>query len=233
MSTDEDIIYIDEDIPEIDYYELVSIDEIIKNNPSFIAFSKEEIYNELFNFLKTKNKTECFLNLFYEIVNKKTNVNNFIFVSDATRGEFEDSSIDEFIVELKKYDKLQPSLALKSKNKLWFPLNYDKDNSKLRFKAAQKTTIELSENNHYIVFKDDETNIPIIGVYFYSPVCILDDYLNDKIMSHLYNPIKLDSINATSENEDFEDLIKSYNDISFFSFLSWLANSPLTLNEYK
>ena len=72
MSTDEDIIYIDEDIPEIDYYELVSIDEIIKNNPSFIAFSKEEIYNELFNFLKTKNKTECFLNLFYEIVNKKT-----------------------------------------------------------------------------------------------------------------------------------------------------------------
>jgi hypothetical protein len=41
-----DIIYLDEDIPEIDYFELVSIDEIIKNNPNFIAFSKEEIYNE-------------------------------------------------------------------------------------------------------------------------------------------------------------------------------------------
>lgn len=207
MSTDEDIIYIDEDIPEIDYYELVSIDEIIKNNPSFIAFSKEEIYNELFNFLKTKNKTECFLNLFYEIVNKKTNVNNFIFVSDATRGEFEDSSIDEFIVELKKYDKLQPSLALKSKNKLWFPLNYDKDNSKLRFKAAQKTTIELSENNHYIVFKDDETNLPIIGVYFYTPDYICNDDLNEKIMSN--NRVKFDLLEST-DFTSVDDLIKNY-----------------------
>ena len=207
MSTDEDIIYIDEDIPEIDYYELVSIDEIIKNNPSFIAFSKEEIYNELFNFLKTKNKTECFLNLFYEIVNKKTNVNNFIFVSDATRGEFEDSSIDEFIVELKKYDKLQPSLALKSKNKLWFPLNYDKDNSKLRFKAGQKTTIELSENNHYIVFKDDETNLPIIGVYFYTPDYICNDDLSEKIMSN--NRVKFDLLEST-DFTSVDDLIKNY-----------------------
>ena len=56
-----DIIYLDEDIPEIDYFELVSIDEIIKNNPNFIAFSREEIYNELFNFVKTKPKAECFL----------------------------------------------------------------------------------------------------------------------------------------------------------------------------
>jgi len=208
MSTDKDIIYIDEDIPEIDYYELVSMDEIIKNNPSFIAFSKEEIYNELFNFLKTKNKTECFLNLFYEIVDKKTNVNNFIVVSDATRGEFEDSSIDEFIVELKKYDKLQPSLALKSKNKLWFPLSYDKDDGKLRFKATQKTTIELSENNNYIVFKDDETNLPVVGIYFYSPSCITDDNLNDKIMAG-NNRQKLDLLPSTNFT-DFDDLIKNY-----------------------
>ena len=207
----DDIIYLDEEIPEIDYFELVSIDEIIKNNPNFIAFSKEEIYNELFNFVKTKSKTECFLKLFYEVVNKKTNVDNFVVVADANRGDFEDLNIEEFISDLKKYDKINDAnLALTSKNKLWFPLNYDADNNRLRFKAEQKTVIELSEDNKFIVFKDDETNIPIIGVYFYSPVCILDDYLNDKIMSHLYNPIKLDSINATSENEDFEDLIKSY-----------------------
>jgi hypothetical protein len=207
----EDIIYLDEEIPEIDYFELVSIDEIIKNNPNFIAFSREEIYNELFNFVKTKPKTECFLKLFYEIVNRKTNVNNFVVVADANRGNFEDLNIEEFISDLKKYDKINDAnLALASKNKLWFPLNYDIDNDKIRFKAQQKTVIELSKDNNFIVFKDDETNIPIIGVYFYSPITILDDYLNDKIMSHLYKPNKLDIINATSENENFEDLIKSY-----------------------
>ena len=207
----DDIIYLDEEIPEIDYFEVVSIDEIIKNNPNFIAFSKEEIYNELFNFVKTKSKTECFLKLFYEVVNKKTNVDNFIVIADANRGNFEDLNIEEFISDLKKYDKINDAnLALSSKNKLWFPLNYDADNNKIRFKAQQKTIIELSEDNNYIVFKDDETNIPIIGVYFYSPITILDDYLNDKIMSHLYKPIKLDIKNAIDENENFEDLIKSY-----------------------
>ena len=207
----EDIIYLDEEIPEIDYYEVVSIDEIIKNNPNFIAFSKEEIYNELFNFVKTKSKTECFLKLFYEVVNKKTNVDNFIVIADANRGNFEDLNIEEFISDLKKYDKINDAnLALSSKNKLWFPLNYDANNDKIRFKAEQKTTIELSEDNNYIVFKDDETNIPIIGVYFYTPITILDDYLNDKIMSHLYKPVKLDIKNATAEDKNFEDLIKSY-----------------------
>ena len=205
----DDIIYLDEEIPEINYFEVVSINEIIKNNPNFIAFSKEEIYNELFNFVKTKSKTECFLKLFYEIVNKKTNVNNFIVIADANRGDYQNLNIEEFISDLKKYDKINDAnLALSSKNKLWFPLKYDIDNNKIRFKAEQKTIIELSSDNNYVVFKDDETNIPIIGVYFYSPVTILDDYLNDKIMSHLYKPIKLDIKNVIDENENFEDLIK-------------------------
>ena len=209
-STNEEIIYIDEEIPEIEYYELLSIEELIKINPNFIAFSREEIYNELFNFVKSKTKTENFLKLFYEIVNKKTNINNFIIVADSIRGDFEEEDIASFISQLKQYDKIPDiNLALKSKNKLWFPLKYDIDNNKIRFNASQKTIIELSENNKYIVFKDDETNIPIIAVYFYSPITVLDDYLNNKIMSHLHEPLKLD-IKNVDNYETFEDLIKDY-----------------------
>ena len=59
----DEIIYLDEEIPDIEYYELVSIEEIIKTNPNFIAFSKEEIYNEIFNFVdKNKNRK------FYKII---------------------------------------------------------------------------------------------------------------------------------------------------------------------
>ena len=196
MSSDE-IIYVNEDIPEIEYYELVSMEDLIKENPNFIAFSKEEIYNELFNFVKTKSKSENFLKLFYEIINRnKTNSNNFIIIADANRGNFEEEDIAEFISNLKKYDKMNDiDLAFKSKNKLWFPLNYSIDN-KLTFKAEQKTVIEISENNNYIIFKDDERNIPILGVYLYSPVTILEDYLNDKIMSHLHSPLKLETLSA-------------------------------------
>jgi hypothetical protein len=210
MSNDEDIIYIEEDLPEIEYYELVSLEEIVKNNPTFIAFSREEIYNELFNFLKKKNKTECFLNLFYEIINKKTNVNNFIVVADAKKTNFEDLEIDIFISELKKYDKLQPSLALKSKSKLWFPLEYDTNSTKLRFTATQKTTIELIDNDSYIVFKDDETNIPVMGVYFYSPDVINEDYLNNKIMSGVINKREKLQLVDSSGYTDFDELVKNY-----------------------
>jgi hypothetical protein len=209
MSSDE-IIYVNEDIPEIEYYELVSMEDLIKENPNFIAFSREEIYNELFNFVKTKSKTENFLKLFYEIINRnKINVNNFVIIADADRGNFEEDDIALFISNLKKYDKINDiELALKSKNKLWFPLNYNIDD-KLTFKADQKTIIEMSPNNNYIIFKDDERNIPILGVYLYSPITILEDYLNDKIKSHLYSPLKLETLSADGYKE-FEELIGDY-----------------------
>ena len=127
QTSDDKIIYLDEDIPEIEYYELVSMEELVKVNPNFIAFSKEEIYNEIFNFVKNKFKTENFVKLFYEIINRnKPNVNNFIVISDADRGNFEEDDIAAFISNLKKNDKIADiNLALKSKNKLWFPLNYN------------------------------------------------------------------------------------------------------------
>ena len=39
----------DEELPEVSYYEIITLDEMIKENPTFIAFSREEIFNELFD----------------------------------------------------------------------------------------------------------------------------------------------------------------------------------------
>jgi len=210
MSIEDDEIQIDEELEEIDYYELVSIEEIIKVNPDFIAFSKEDIYNEIFNFVKNKSKTSIFLKLFYEIINKKPNVNNFIILADAIRGEYETLDIADFINSIKKYNKLNNiELATSSKNKLWFPLTYNMDDTKLRFNANQKTVIKLSKDNNFIVYNDDETNIPILGVYYYTPITVLDDYINLKIMSHLYKPEKLQELKS-NKYDNFEDMIKDY-----------------------
>lgn len=207
---DDDEILIDEELNEIEYYELVSIEEIMKENPDFIAFSRDDIYNEIFNFVKNKTKTGIFLKLFYEIIDKKPNVNNFIIISDANRGDYENLDIGDFINSIKKYNKLNNiQLATTSKNKIWFPLEYNIDNTKLRFNASQKTVLELSENNNFIVYKDDETNIPILGVYYCTPITIIDDYLNLKIMSHLYKNEKLEELKS-DKYDNFDDLIKDY-----------------------
>ena len=207
---DDEITYLDEELNEIEYYELVSIEEIIKENPDFIAFSREDIYNEIFNFVKNKTKSGIFIKLFYEIIDKKPNINNFIIVADANRGDYENLDIGEFINSIKKYNKLNNiELATTSKNKIWFPLQYDFNDNKMRFNAPQKTVLELSENNNFIVYKDDETNIPIFGVYYYTPITMIDDYLNLKIMSYLYKNEKLPLLKS-DKFDDFEDLIKNY-----------------------
>ena len=56
--------YEEEELDEIDYFEIVSYDEIIKLNPTFVAFSNEELYNYFFSIFKSKTKAENFLSLY-------------------------------------------------------------------------------------------------------------------------------------------------------------------------
>jgi hypothetical protein len=215
----EDFEYVEEEeVDEIDYYEIVSLKEIIKLNPSFIAFSNEEIYNYLFNFLKSKTKAENFLKLFTDVIEKqknKININNFIVVADAKRDDFSELDIDEFILKIKNSNKEQIQIAYKNKNKLWFPLIYDNENTKIKFNATNTTIIELTNqdsNDKYIIFKDDEREIPIMGVYFYEPITTEFNYLNEKIASHLIkdeNRQKDKMVEGTNYSS-FEDLMKNY-----------------------
>jgi len=181
-----------EELDDIDYYEIVSLDEIIKFNPSFVAFSNEEIYNHLFNFLKSKSKANGFLKLFNNIIEKQKtpyNINNFVIIADAKRDDFTQLDIDEFVNKIKNSNKEQISIAYKQKNKIWFPLIYDLENSYPKFNASSTSIIQLTTENPndiYIIFKDDERNIPVMGVYFYEPrdICPLHP-LSYQIVSHL------------------------------------------------
>ncbi len=59
----QDFIYDEtEELADIEYYEIVSVEEILKLNPTFVAFTNEEIYNYLLNFLKSKEKANLYLN---------------------------------------------------------------------------------------------------------------------------------------------------------------------------
>ena len=140
--------YEDEELDEIDYFEIVSLDEIIKLNPVFVAFSQEELYDYFFNFLKSKTKAEGFLNLFNEVIERQKspyNTNNFIIVADAKRDNFEDLDIEEFVNKIKSNNKEQINFALKNKNKIWFPLIYDTEKS-INFSSTSVSVLELNKS---------------------------------------------------------------------------------------
>ena len=219
-----------EELDEIDYYEIVSLDEIVKFNPTFVAFSNDEIYNNLFQFFKSSTKAENFLRLFTEIIDKQKNqleIKNFIIVADAKRGNFSEKPdikegeenyndikdsfmINEFINKIKNSNKDQVKLAFKNKNKLWFPLIYDEESSKIKFRSNSISIIELGENDNYVIFKDDDRDIPIMGVYFYEPIIQDNDNLNNKIVSFLITDREKGEFKSANDFKSFNDLISSY-----------------------
>jgi len=203
----------DEELPEVEYFEIVSFEEIIKFNPSFIAFSKEDIYSSLYNFFKDRNKANNFLELFYNIIDRqKKNINttNFIIVSNAYKKQLEDSDLNDFIISIKNLtNKTQYKLSQAGKNKLWFILDYGDDSDIIRFKADFKTKIEMNNNSNYYVFKDDETNIPVIAIYYEVPTSTSHDYLNNKILSQFNKSIKLDELKSDGYSS-FDDLYNEY-----------------------
>ena len=127
----EDIIYLDEELPEIEYYELLTFEELIEINPDFVALTSKEIYSELYEIFKNANKSNNFLDLFHNITDKKEiDTTNYVLISQAIKKTYyEDDELDqtgllEFIKSFKKINRIADiKLAEEEKNKLFLQLN--------------------------------------------------------------------------------------------------------------
>ena len=79
----------DEELDDIEYLEILSLDEIIKDNPLFIALSRNDIYENLHEMFQDRKRSESVTQLFYDILDNKKrengncdNYNNYIFSVD-------------------------------------------------------------------------------------------------------------------------------------------------------
>ena len=191
----------DEELDEVSYYEILSLKEIIKDNPTFIAFSREELINELNIIFKDFDKSSNIAELFFK--DKNLSLQNIIFVTDANRSQRLCSNEEHtnFIEVFEKLKKLQPKITSKQKNKYLFAIQYDNESDRLRLKPHMKTMIRFKEdkNDSYLIFPDDDTNIPVFAAYFKQPVTTMYDFLTDKVLSHtkgtcdLYNYVYADT----------------------------------------
>lgn len=211
-----------EELEDIEYLEILSFEEIIDDNPDFQAFTKEEIYDELYDFFKNSNKASNLVSLFFK--KNKLDYNNYVFIADASKinndecDGYEDEDqlkyVKEFLNNFKNKSRLQFSLAQKEKDKLFFALDYDVNSKKLRYIPDTKTNIEIQDikNNmkaNYFLYETDDINIPIIGIYYKKPSYIKEDYLSDKISSS--PEIKNMNFVKTDNFESIDDVIKKVN----------------------
>jgi len=194
---DNEFKFFDEFLDEVEYYEILSLNEVLKDNPDFKAFSREEIYDELFNFFQNSNTAYNLIDMFY----KKPKIHqNYIFIIEAFKKKY-DEDIESFIETLEKSSKLQYTQAQESKDKLFFALDYDNDSQKIKLKQQNKTSVEIHNNKeklNYLLFNSDDVNVPVNAVYYRKPKTVIQDYIYSKILSKyekhmLLNLVKTDT----------------------------------------
>lgn len=204
----------DEDLPDIEYYEILTIDELIKDNPTFIAFSREEIFNELYDFFKDSNKSDAIADLFFK--DSKLNIINYVFVADASKKNYQcfEEDIESFVNSVNTLTKLQYKVGQKEKNKFYFALTYDDQSARIRLKPHMKTTIELRDDNlhlnlYYPVFESDDTNVPIMAAYYKQPTTTSHDYIADRVIAdHIDKKYALLNYVDSESYSDIDKLLK-------------------------
>lgn len=222
---DNEYIFEEEELDDIEYLEIMSLDDIIKDNPSFIALSREEIKNSLFELFANKKKANNITNLFYNIINdiddnrgKLKNYDNYVFNADAEKNDYSADIVDNK-TEVANFNNLKKKTVINhdiAKEKYFFCIKYNNDSDKLRFKPDAKINITIEPHDkgfpiYYPVFPADDVNIPIISAYYKIPKTVINDYIYTKITSHLTEK-KSKNVNinyVSSENcQNISELIK-------------------------
>ena len=219
----EDIIYLDEELPEIEYYELLTFEELIEINPDFVALTSKEIYSELYEIFKNANKSNNFLDLFHNITDKKEiDTTNYVLISQAIKKTYyEDDELDqtgllEFIKSFKKINRIADiKLAEEEKNKLFFAFEYLEKSRNVRFKPYYRTKIRINNDTcDYILNSYNNTNLPITDIYYETPKSIHSGKLSDKILAHLNNSKILKKLETTTDiSIDFKNCKPKMNEI--------------------
>jgi len=227
MATDteilKDIEYIDEDLDDIEYTEILSFDEMSKINPSFIALDKDDIYNYLYIFFKNKKKSDLMRDLFYEILLNRDSKNgkindytNYIFLTESELEKYgEDNSKDATFNFIGNYNN---KAQLKEFVKRKFCVSYNINSDKIRLKPVNNTNIIIEENKQFNK-KEFPKYYSIIKEY---PIIKCGQI--DKV-EYIYNINDRDDINIPIIGAYYKIPTSTYNDYLYAKIASHLLNS--------
>jgi hypothetical protein len=226
MATDidnlRDIEYLDEELDDIEYTEILSFEEMSKINPSFIALDKEEIYNNLYNFFKDKKKSDLLRSLFYEILvnreskNGKINdFNNYIFAAEGEiENYYDDNSKEATYNFIAKYNNKRD---LREFVKRKFCVSYNRKSNKIGLKPSHDTNTIITDN--FEDRKDFPKYYPIIKDY---PVINCRNV--DKV-ENIYNINDTEEINLPILGAYYKIPTATTNDYMYAKIASHLLNS--------
>lgn len=215
--------YEDEDLDDVEYLEIMSLDDIIKDNPSFIALSKNDIQDNLFNMFSKKKKADNVANLFYEIlndINEKrgilNNYDNYIFNVEAKKNEYDTNGKKdkEDAIYFNKLENRENLQFEEAKNKYFFCIKFNNESTNIRFIQKENIIVSLEPYHntefpiYYPIFSRDNVEIPIVSAFYKIQKTTINDNLCDKITSTYMINNKNINLRKADNYENTKELIK-------------------------
>ena len=214
--------YEDEELDDIEYLEIMSLEDIIKDNPSFIALSKTDIRDSLFNMFSNTKKAENITTLFYDIINDINakrgvldNYDHYIFNAEAEKEKTDiyNAKDPKDANYFNKLENREESQYIRAKDKYFFCIKYNTESANIRFMPDKKINVSLEPSHNkkypifYPVFPTDNVNIPIISAYYKIPKTTVNDSIYEKITDYLINTKNI-NLKSANNYENTKELIR-------------------------
>lgn len=186
----EEWIYLDETLPEIHVREIISIEELLEENPNFVALSDEEIYNNLLVIFENRTGiANSYFELHKEITVPKDLFERYykhvVYYVNARRKQYDTQEAVANYFDTLESLKRNPNYETreKIKNELYDPFEADDEienedtipiptNKKLQIEVAMHETLRL---------KTDKEKYDIIGGDFRKASHVDEMYMAEHI----------------------------------------------------
>jgi hypothetical protein len=176
------LVYEDEILPEIEVRELLTLEEVLRDNPTFIAFTRDEMIEHIYNLVGDMQKTTTFVSSIFDYNTPHAPNDNIIPVLQATRRNNSDldEQLDRFQDIMRAPDyKLQQSLL----SFFQYPLEQVLPTTEGQgFIPHKKTLVGIagSMNDTTIVLPTDNAVQALYGAAYLLPNVTKESYLFER-----------------------------------------------------
>jgi len=210
---EEYLIFEDEPLDEIEIREYVTLEQMLLDNPRFVAFTEDELYIHFNSLFGNNNKTKGFVKLHKSIIDYKPYPLSSTYTLpklDIFRGDYEDID-DYFEARDRAKNSTNYSIQRQKYIELSLPYVWEKDTNEFSFVPQEGIIFDLNNTIKHDQGKlldfDNKENISFIGSRWVVPKYTSENYLSEEYSDDL----KYKLINWNNDSLlNYDDWVKKY-----------------------
>ena len=185
----EGIVYDDEQLPELEIEELLTLDDMLKHQPSFVSFTPEELHTLMEHLVGSDRRANTFYRLYRSLIDAKTDdkpLDNVVLKVAAKRklryGDEVDDDLLDYTTDVEKaMDAPNYTLQMRAMHRAMLPFElsetpYENEQPILR---EQRASILLDDGSLTGVLEDDPLDVKVHGAKWKQRSHTLHDYVAD------------------------------------------------------